>query len=67
MDDEYYALILRKQESDKYIFEQVPVEKGMTIDGYTTIVNSNDFNETDEFLTHGAFNLIKEGGGGHNH
>lgn len=54
-----YVLVLRKQETGNYNFEQVLVDIGMSNEGFTTILNAENFKETDQFLTKGAFNLIQ--------
>ncbi len=56
------SYVLEKQNTapENYTFEKKEVQAGPSQNGYVPILNRQDFNEDTEFLTKGAFNLIKE-------
>jgi cobalt-zinc-cadmium efflux system membrane fusion protein len=56
IENVYFALI--KQSDTTY--KKVPIEIGMISNGYTQILNTEDFNKDTLFMTKGAFNLISE-------
>ena len=55
-----FVLVKSSTQNEGVSFERRKVEVGMTKDGYTAILNSQDFNSNAEFLVNGAFNLIME-------
>ncbi len=58
VDESYYVLVKRSNDSEKYIFEKREIKVGESVDGYTRILNTDDFGASDEILVNGAFNLI---------
>lgn len=56
IENVFFALI--KQSDTTY--KKVPIEIGMISNGYTQILNTDDFNKDTLFMTKGAFNLISE-------
>ena len=67
MGENYYVLLLKKQENGTYFFEKLEVEPGNTANGRTEIINATTFNKEAQFLTKGAFDLIQDSSGGHSH
>lgn len=54
-----HSVLVKKQESEgKMVFGKAEVKPGRTAQGMTEITNAEDFPESTEFLTKGAFNLI---------
>ena len=60
VDGSNYLLRLQNSENGNYEFEQIEVEIGSTVDGFTALKNSEILNPSDQFLTKGAFNLLGE-------
>ncbi len=60
MDDKYYVLVFQNLTNDQYAFAKKEVKPGATINGFTEIINAQDFKNSTEFLTKGSFNLITE-------
>lgn len=56
----YYVLVKTNTENEASTFEKIMVKVGITEDGYTSILNPQDFKPNTEFLISGAFNLIME-------
>ena len=56
IDNDFFALV---KETDS-TFSKVMIKVGSMDNGYTQILNSNDFGQDAEFLTKGAFNLLTE-------
>jgi len=56
IDNDFFALV---KENDT-TFTKVLIKVGSMDNGYTQILNSNDFGQGTEFLTKGAFNLLTE-------
>lgn len=56
IDNDFFLLV--KENSTN--FKRVLVKIGATNNGFTQILNATDFKANTEFLTKGAFNLIKE-------
>lgn len=56
IDNDFFALV---KETDT-TFSKVMIKVGSMDNGYTQILNSNDFGQGAEFLTKGAFNLLTE-------
>lgn len=56
IDNDFFALV---KETDT-TFSKVMIKVGSMDNGYTQILNSNDFGQEAEFLTKGAFNLLTE-------
>lgn len=67
MEGSNYALRLVSREDDVYHFEQVKLETGSTYSGFTRVVNTENTESGNQFLVKGAFGLIGEEGGGHDH
>lgn len=59
VDDKYYVLLINSKKDNEYVLEQKEVAIGNSFNGYTEIKNTTDFTESDQFLTKGAFNLIR--------
>ncbi len=53
----HYVLKLIEKKEEDYSFERVAVKQGSTFNGFTEIMGTR-FNETDQFLTKGVFDLI---------
>lgn len=60
IDGSNYLLRLQNSENGNYEFEQIQVEIGSTVDGFTALKNTEILNPSDQFLTKGAFNLLGE-------
>ena len=60
VDGQMYVLVLESESDGKYQFVKKEVKTGKSNDGYTEILNTQDFQDSTEFLVKGAFNLIKE-------
>lgn len=58
--DKTYVLVLDKKVEGFYYFKQREVKIKDSYAGFTMITNENDFKNTDQFVTKGAFNLIGE-------
>ncbi|MGB5942690.1 MAG: efflux RND transporter periplasmic adaptor subunit [Leeuwenhoekiella sp.] len=66
--EDYYVLQLVEQENNSYAFEQLAINPGRTNNGNTEILNADELPQDANYLVRGAFDLIKdEGGGGHGH
>lgn len=59
-DDKYYVLELKSKSADKYTFSKREVNKGLSSENQTEIINYSNFNPEAQFLVKGAFNLIKD-------
>ena len=53
-----YVLVKNSTDSQNYIFEKRELKVGETVNGYTRILNADDFKAGDEILIEGAFNLV---------
>ena len=60
IENSSFVLLKSKGASSELVFERKPVRIGVTKDGYTSILNHEDFDQNSEFLIEGAFNLILE-------
>ncbi len=60
LDDTNYVLVLQKKTDSSYVFKRREVMTGNSFNGFTIIKNTSDFKNDDQFLTKGAFPLIKE-------
>ncbi len=58
VEDKYFVMVKKSSDKDAYNFIQREVKIGKTIDGYTQILNADEFNNDVEFVIKGAFNLI---------
>lgn len=58
VDEDYFVLIKKSSNNNQYTFVQRQIAVGKTNDGYTEILNANEFID-DEIVTEGAFNLIQ--------
>ena len=67
LGDTHYVLVQISKEGSGYLFEKREVSIGEFNNQWTEIRNLNDFKTGDVFLVKGAFNLINEEGGGHQH
>jgi cobalt-zinc-cadmium efflux system membrane fusion protein len=56
IDNDYFVLVKKTDTT----FKRVLVKIGSTNNGFTQIINANEFDQNTEFLTKGAFNLITE-------
>ncbi|MBK7682588.1 MAG: efflux RND transporter periplasmic adaptor subunit [Bacteroidetes bacterium] len=60
VEGKFYALVLQDSTKNGYSFIKREIKTGDTNNGFVEILNQNSFNEQTQFLTKGAFNLIKE-------
>lgn len=60
LDDTNYVLVLQNKTDSSYVFRRREVMLGSAFNGFTIINNISDFKQDDQFLTKGAFPLIKE-------
>lgn len=60
MDDKFYVLMLEDSTKTPYTFVQREVKVGVSNPDFIEILNAKDFNTNAQFLTNGAFNLIKD-------
>lgn len=60
VENKYYVLVKKGTENGESIFEKRMVKVGTTENGFTSILNHQDFEPNTEFLINGAFNLIME-------
>lgn len=68
MEDKNYVLLIENENADEFELRSVEVKIGANYRGFTAIENADQFNVDSQFLTKGAFVLLKEeGGGGHSH
>ncbi len=58
VDDVNYVLVKKSYDNGEYIFRKEKVKIGLSNDGYTEILNADDFG-TKEIVVKGAFNLIQ--------
>ena len=56
IENTFYALI----KIDDTTYKKVPMDVGVSSNGFTQILNASDFNDKTEFVTKGAFNVITE-------
>jgi len=61
-----HILVLAKKENNNYIFEMTKIETGKKHNGFVEIISKN-IKPTDKIITKGAYDLIKNEGGGHSH
>lgn len=59
-EGKYFVLRTTATPNTEYTFEKVEVQIGNTSDGFTQIINTTAFSDTDSFLTKGAFDLLGE-------
>lgn len=57
LDDKNYVLFLDKEVAGDYYFKKREVRVGDEYDGFTSILNSEDFGPSDQFLIEGAVNF----------
>jgi len=57
-EGEFYVLVLDEVNETDYFFNQVKVNIGKTVNGYTELLKNMTIKETDKVLINGAFNLI---------
>ena len=60
LQDHNYVLLKTGQDGDQLSYEKREVRRGQSNDGFTEILNTQDFDPEDIFLSKGAFNLISE-------
>lgn len=54
-----FYVLRNTADSDKgYTFESIEIQLGKSIDGFTEILNSSEFSDTDTFLAKGAFDVL---------
>ena len=56
IDNDFFVLVKENEQT----FRRVLVKVGTTNNGFTQILNADDFKPDTQFLTKGAFNLITE-------
>ncbi|MEE9431270.1 MAG: efflux RND transporter periplasmic adaptor subunit [Melioribacteraceae bacterium] len=57
-DDNNFVLVKKSKNNGEYKFIKQPVKIGKTTNGYTEIINIDEFNKEDELVIKGSFNLI---------
>jgi cobalt-zinc-cadmium efflux system membrane fusion protein len=67
MEGKNYVLLIENETADEFAILPVEVKIGATYNGFTAIGKSEKFKPETKFLTKGAFVLLKEEGGGHDH
>ena len=60
LDNTNYVLVLEKKTDSSYLFKRREVKLGESFNDLTIITNISDFKPEDQFVTKGAFPLIKE-------
>lgn len=60
LNGRFFTLLLNGKMENGYSFIRKEVQVGHTSSGYIEILNPEDFNDSTQFLIHGAFNLISE-------
>ncbi|HNP19825.1 MAG TPA: efflux RND transporter periplasmic adaptor subunit [Fulvivirga sp.] len=60
LEGKYYVLALHSTSNNGYKLVRKVINAGEINDGFVEILNSQDFNDSVQFLTKGAFNLITE-------
>jgi cobalt-zinc-cadmium efflux system membrane fusion protein len=60
VENEYFVLVRENTHSDNFTFKKVKVLIDDEQNGYIPILNFQDFKIDTEFLTKGAFNLIRD-------
>lgn len=60
VDQDYYVLLKTSKDSQEHSFVKKLVKVGKRDSDYVEIINANDFKTGSQFLTKGAYNLIKE-------
>ncbi|WP_225444089.1 efflux RND transporter periplasmic adaptor subunit [Echinicola arenosa] len=60
VDQDYYVLLKTGNDPQEHTFVKKLVKVGKRDNDYVEIINANDFKTGSQFLTKGAFNLIKE-------
>ena len=56
LEESFYALL----KIDETTFKKVSIKTGESSNGYTQVLNENDFKKDDLFIIKGAFNLVSE-------
>lgn len=67
MEGKNYVLLIENETADEFAILPVEVKIGATYNGFRAIGKSEKFKPETKFLTNGAFVLLKEEGGGHDH
>jgi membrane fusion protein, heavy metal efflux system len=67
MEGKHYVLKIENETANEFEILPVEVKIGSTYNGFTAIGKSEEFKPETKFLTKGAFVLLKEEGGGHDH
>ncbi len=67
MEGKNYVLLIENETADEFAILPVEVKIGATYNGFRAIGKSEKFKPETKFLTKGAFVLLKEEGGGHDH
>ena len=58
VDGTSHSLRLISEKDEQYLFEEVILETGPTYEDFTKIINSENFENNDQFLVKGSFDLI---------
>ncbi|OAD90288.1 efflux transporter periplasmic adaptor subunit [Aequorivita soesokkakensis] len=67
MEGKNYVLLIENENAEEFEILPVEVKIGATYNGFTAIGKSEKFKPETKFLTKGAFVLLQEEGGGHDH
>jgi len=59
IEGDYFALVLKSLQNNKYTFVKRSVKVGRTTNGFTQLLNPEEFSKEDKFVIEGAFNLIQ--------
>lgn len=56
-----FYVLRNTADSDKgYTFESIEIQPGKSVDGFTEIINTSEFSDSDIFLAKGAFDVLGE-------
>jgi len=59
-EGKFYVLRTTGTSAIGYTFESIEIQPGKSVDGFTEILNTSEFSDSDTFLTKGAFDVFGE-------
>lgn len=59
-EGKFYVLRTTGTSAIGYTFESIEIQPGKSVDGFTEILNTSEFSDSDTFLTKGAFDVLEE-------
>mgnify|MGYP000548389174 CR=1 FL=1 len=59
-EGKFYVLRTTGTSDTAYTFESIEIQPGKSVDGFTEILNTSEFSDSDTFLTKGAFDVLEE-------